>query len=843
MYQMRGYGMSEEPQYYEAAQEELAAVDKHLGDASDLAQRAVYLKALKGQVEEASSAVKDYEKLMQKTEQTIAALNEQRKKLDENAASYMKNCSEFLDGQNKAFALDLQDRQKKLSLVIDIVDRGTQTRVTNFKAQATNDADLMQQAVNKIRGLDTEATPLRAITKDAADIQRIDNTEKSAQTYASAMEAYIKTSRELKAAAEKMNTNAAAYMENCVAFLDSQNAKMKQEFKQQGADLDERLQKITWVNDILNTGNEVRVMNFKAQATQDPDLMRQAIDKLGTVDDLTSDLRQITKQADNIEQIKTIESAADNYAKAMEAYLKGYLQLDEHRSTMDDAAGTYVSNCAAFLQGQQEKLAKDMHERHSKITLANDIVSLGNDTRIKAFKSQALRSPAIIEDALKNFSVLDAKYDNLRQITRLDVDLQRIDNTQNAGRNYAEGLTTFLGNWKTLQEIGRQREEVGSNVIQACKTTAEAGMTQTNEIANHAATSLARSSTIMIIGLALGTIIAIVSALWIVRSITGPLNRIIGGLTEGADQVASAAGQVSSASQSLAEGATEQAAGLEETSSSLEEMSSMTKQNADNAQQANSLAAEARKAAGTGSESMGRMSCAIDEIQKSSDETAKIIKVIDEIAFQTNLLALNAAVEAARAGEAGKGFAVVAEEVRNLAMRSAEAAKNTASMIEESVKNANNGVEIAGEVSKVLQEIVEGVTKTTELVGEIAAASQEQAQGINQVNTAVNQMDKVTQQNAANAEESASASEELSAQAESMQQVVQELVTLVGGAAAGTVQRSSRRVSTGRPLKMTDHIMHRISKPVNTSAQPQKVPQSEAVHSIPLDDDFGDFNA
>jgi len=237
----------------------------------------------------------------------------------------------------------------------------------------------------------------------------------------------------------------------------------------------------------------------------------------------------------------------------------------------------------------------------------------------------------------------------------------------------------------------------------------------------------------------------------------------------------------------------------------------MTKQNADNAQQANVLAAEAKKAASTGAESMSRMNGAIQEIQKSSDETAKIIKVIDAIAFQTNLLALNAAVEAARAGEAGKGFAVVAEEVRNLAMRSAEAAKNTAAMIEESVKNARNGVEIANEVGKVLEEIVQSVGKTTDLVREIAAASQEQAQGIDQVNTAVAQMDKVTQQNAANAEESASASEELSTQAESLKDVVDQLVTLVEGGAGSHKTPVMPEQTRKTRLSHADHVFHKIA--------------------------------
>ena len=326
-------------------------------------------------------------------------------------------------------------------------------------------------------------------------------------------------------------------------------------------------------------------------------------------------------------------------------------------------------------------------------------------------------------------------------------------------------------------------------------------------------------TTLSLIATVVGVVLAVALGMVMTRAITRPIHRIITGLTAGSEQVASAAGQVSAASQSLAEGATEQAAGLEETSSSLEEMSSMTKQNADNAQQANTLAGEARKAADTGAESMTRMSRAINDIQRSSDETAKIIKVIDEIAFQTNLLALNAAVEAARAGEAGKGFAVVAEEVRNLAMRSAEAAKNTASMIEESVKNANNGVDIASEVGKVLDEIVQSIGKTTNLVGEIAAASQEQAQGIDQVNTSVSQMDKVTQQNAANAEESASASEELSNQAESMNEIVGELIALVGGATLKTASpptgRSARRIaprqSGTHPLSPSDKTWHKIA--------------------------------
>ena len=283
----------------------------------------------------------------------------------------------------------------------------------------------------------------------------------------------------------------------------------------------------------------------------------------------------------------------------------------------------------------------------------------------------------------------------------------------------------------------------------------------------------------------IGIVAGIVLAFLIAAGITKALKKIALGLSAGAEQTASAAGQVASASQSFAQGASEQAASIEETSSSAEEMSSMCRQNAGNAGRARELSESASAGAEKGAEAMHRMSGAIEEIKKSSDETAKIIKTIDEIAFQTNLLALNAAVEAARAGEAGKGFAVVAQEVRHLAQRSAEAARNTADMIEESVKNADNGVGISREVSEAFDEIAEGNREVKNLIAEIATASHEQAQGIEQINTAVGQMDQVTQSNAAGAEESSSASEELNAQAEQLNRMVQDLQALVGGAAGG----------------------------------------------------------
>ncbi len=227
---------------------------------------------------------------------------------------------------------------------------------------------------------------------------------------------------------------------------------------------------------------------------------------------------------------------------------------------------------------------------------------------------------------------------------------------------------------------------------------------------------------------------------------------MIAGIEGGTDQVSSAASQVASSSQHLAHGMTQQASSLQETSSSLEEMSSMTRQNADNANQARAMMAEAGQIVEKVNRHMTEMTGAVGEITRSSEETGKIIKTIDEIAFQTNLLALNAAVDAARAGEAGAGFAVVADEVRKLAMRAAEAAKNNSSLIENTIRAVRKGTELTGATQEAFQENAAISKKTGQLVDEIATASDEQARGINQLNTAVAEMDKVTPSTAAGAD-------------------------------------------------------------------------------------------
>ncbi len=348
-------------------------------------------------------------------------------------------------------------------------------------------------------------------------------------------------------------------------------------------------------------------------------------------------------------------------------------------------------------------------------------------------------------------------------------------------------------------------------------------------------------------------IVTLVLGFWLIRSITVSLNNAIRNLTESTQQIVSASNQLASSSQQLSEGSAEQASAIEEAASTLEESTSMLQQNSANTRQAALLSEGAKTAADKGNIEMGEMLVSINEIKKSSDQVAKIIKVIDDIAFQTNILALNAAVEAARAGEAGLGFAVVAEEVRNLAQRSAQAAKDTSAIIEANIELSVKGVAVTEKVGEALKEITQQAKKVSELMDEIAATSQEQSQGIGQVSKAIMQMESVTQQNAANAEENASASEELSAQAQNFGQIVKELLKLVGEKAAdGNMERevktvdfhqetgkNDKTISAHQPLYPKLQQVNAVKRTSGLNDKKTRVITPEEV--IPLKDDFDRF--
>ena len=274
--------------------------------------------------------------------------------------------------------------------------------------------------------------------------------------------------------------------------------------------------------------------------------------------------------------------------------------------------------------------------------------------------------------------------------------------------------------------------------------------------------------------------------MWFAHKLTLPLNHIAYGLSAGSDAMTASATHVHEASARLAEGASEQAAGLEETSSSLEQMAAMTTQNAENAEEGRTMMSQADIVLAEVGTCMTDLSSAIEKISTSSDETSKIIRTIDEIAFKTNLLALNAAVEAARAGEAGAGFAVVAGEVRNLAANAADAAKSTSHLIENTINAVKEGIELTGKTETAFEKNVEISRKVMSIIDEIAQASKEQSDGITQINTAVSQMDKVVQESASSAEGLAESAGHANEQATKMKEYVTELAKLFGTGTKGS---------------------------------------------------------
>jgi len=311
----------------------------------------------------------------------------------------------------------------------------------------------------------------------------------------------------------------------------------------------------------------------------------------------------------------------------------------------------------------------------------------------------------------------------------------------------------------------------------------------------------------------------------VARGIGRDLEQVAHRLGGAGAHLVTASRQVAAGGQHTAQGAVDQAANLQEVTATLAQLVGMTGRNADSAREANREAGEACREAAIGSEAMSRLAMTVGRIKTAADESVKIVRSIDEIAFQTNLLALNAAVEAARAGDAGRGFAVVAEEVRNLARRSAEAASTSTALIEESRVIAADGVQASEEAAAVLRRIAGGVERVSHLVRQVDSASSEQSHDLVQINETIVRMDRVVQNNAAGAEESAAASQELAGQAAQLLDLVAELERLLTGRESPpAVRRAVRRRAAARG-------------PAPAPAAPRPARNADRERAAALDDD------
>jgi methyl-accepting chemotaxis protein/methyl-accepting chemotaxis protein-1 (serine sensor receptor) len=380
-----------------------------------------------------------------------------------------------------------------------------------------------------------------------------------------------------------------------------------------------------------------------------------------------------------------------------------------------------------------------------------------------------------VEKAIAEFSILSMSGEGRKLVNDLQANLSswnaviaEMDRMRAAGDALGAATLGVAKGLPLCRALGKSASRMTE--IQAASIKADR-----SEVGALALDSRWIVSALIFLCLALGT-----ATLLVVHHTSRLLQAIAFELREGASQVASSANHISSTSQTLSQGASEQAATLEETSASSEEISSMIQKNAGTSGDVARNMVEASKQIDVANQSLSSMVGSMREINASSDKIGKIIKVIDEIAFQTNLLALNAAVEAARAGEAGMGFAVVAEEVRNLAQRCAQAAQDTEILIEESIRKSHDGKLKLEQVAGAVASVTESASKVKVLVDELDLASQEQAKGMQQVASALVTMEQVTQRNAAAAEESASAGEQLDAQSRTLREMVARLGSLVG---------------------------------------------------------------
>ncbi len=564
------------------------------------------------------------------------------------------------------------------------------------------------------------------------------------------------------------------------------------------------LRTVVEVGDEVQAINEISKFMLEARRQEKNFILRQDVKIAGEVRSLLARAKARLESLAGPRQDPEMAQALAKLAQGHEQYARAFELYAQAHDQQLKLAAAWKENAEGFLQLAEKTMATVIDpaldsahssKDHEALEFWSKVDSAFNDNLINPFLKLRVNAVYVmVKKGEQQWSDFQRQRDRVR--ARL-ADFGKLTREHGNLAQAAASLADFLDKFNEVGETFRAAYQKELDAEESLVAGARLALEQAEAVAalqrRKQLDASSRSTWLMLtvaaIALALGALLS-----WLLtREVAGPVARIAKGLRQGADYVATAAQEVAASAQALAQGASEQAASLEQTAASVEELVSMTRSNSENAVQANSVTLEAGETMRSANQFMRELTTHMGEITAASQEIGKIIKTIDEIAFQTNLLALNAAVEAARAGEAGAGFSVVAEEVRNLAMRAGAAARNTAGLIEDAVVKITEGAELAGRTNTAFRQVGQSAKRIGELVGEITAASSEQTQGLDQISKAVGEMDRVTQQTAASAEQSAAASEQLSSQAITLQNMVGDLTTLVRGHLANGNGRQSKR--------------------------------------------------
>ncbi len=529
--------------------------------------------------------------------------------------------------------------------------------------------------------------------------------------------------------------------------------------------------------------------------TNDKTLLQKGQESLAAV---RGSLRKALELAQAFPQLAVLQKRAmtalgklDAYEKLVAQTKEAKDQLVDYQDFMDSAQDQFYQNAYELLHEENQGLAKEMasgapQERlvahQGRVVLLSQIIEMGSQAWLSRYKLLTSTDAATVNAIQKNVEDMRLKYDDLVSMCRLEPQVQmKAAASRSAAEQYKSVLAGWLEQWQNLEELRHKREALAADITALAQGASDDGLRGVRELSGQTVVSLSLASRRMLEGLALALALGLALTVLLSRGISRPIKAAVAALGQGAGQVAAASQQISQASLVLAEGSSQQASSLEESSATLEQMSAMTRDTTAHAKQANDLAKKAGQALEEAGAAMAQLTASMQRISQASQDSGKIVRTIEEIAFQTNLLALNAAVEAARAGQAGAGFAVVADEVRNLALKTSRAAQETAAIINQTLTTVRDGGEFLERTNQVLAQVNVTSREVSGLMDHIYAASAEQANGAEQVNQAVAQIDTVTQQHSASAQQAAAAAAELFGQSRMLRLTIGKLEALING--------------------------------------------------------------